>query len=142
VIRLIGWLTTDMRAAAQARRFVSLPCADLSPTAQGEVLLLTSELVSNAVAHGSGSPRLDVRVDGEHVTVGVTDCGGGTPAPSPRFDWPNGRNGLRLVQALADKWGVEYTPGQPGKRVWFDLTFAQEATPEQTRRPALRAAEA
>jgi anti-sigma regulatory factor (Ser/Thr protein kinase) len=106
------------------------------------VLLLTSELVSNAVVHGSGPPRLDVLVDGEHVTVGVTDGGDGTPAPSPRFDWPNGRNGLRLVQALADTWGVEYTPGQPGKRVWFDLTCAQEATPEETPRPAVQVAEA
>lgn len=142
MIRLIGWLPTDLTAAAQARRFVALPCAHLSPKARNEVLLLTTELVSNAVVHGAGPPRLDVSVDGDHVTVGVTDRGDGVPVPGPRFEWPNGRNGLRVVQSLADGWGVEPTPEQPGKRVWFDLICSDATLPESVLEPDLRVARA
>lgn len=142
MIRLIGWLATDLTAAAQARRFVALPCAQFPPKARSEVLLLTTELVSNAVVHGAGPPRLDVTVDGDHVTVGVTDRGAGVPVPGPRFEWPNGRNGLRVVQSLADGWGVEPTPEQPGKRVWFDLTFSHVSAPESVLEPDLRVAQA
>jgi anti-sigma regulatory factor (Ser/Thr protein kinase) len=131
LIRLVGWLTTDSTAPAQARRFVALPCAQLPTTALHEVLLLTTELVSNAVIHGAGPPRLDVRLDGGRVTVGVTDQGDGAPELAAGFDWPNGRNGLQLVQTLSEQWGVERSPERPGKRVWFEHVHTPAAFREE-----------
>jgi anti-sigma regulatory factor (Ser/Thr protein kinase) len=84
--------------------------------------LLVSELVANAIEHGSGIVLLVVARDGEGVRVYVDDE---NPVPpvvmEPRSLMEHGA-GMRLVAALADDWGVfSRGDGQPGKRVWFAL---------------------
>jgi PAS domain S-box-containing protein len=53
------------------------------------------------------------------VQVRVTDEALGFPVPQqPAPDRPRGR-GLRIVESLADAWGIEMRHGHTGKTVWF-----------------------
>lgn len=81
--------------------------------------LLVSELVANAVTHAETDVRLYLDLTPDRLRVEVRDGAEGQPrARHPRHDDPTGR-GLMIVEALADRWGVEPTP--PGKTVWFEL---------------------
>jgi anti-sigma regulatory factor (Ser/Thr protein kinase) len=99
---------------------------DLAPTA----ILLASELVTNAVVHGTGNPLVSAAVAEGSLEVGVTDRDPYFPAlaandgASSQVDVSTavpamGGRGLVLVRALADEWGVAALSG--GKQVWFRL---------------------
>ena len=81
--------------------------------------LMVSELVSNAVVHGSGPIQLEFLRAEDIVKATVTDRGAGRPElQDPRKDEPHGR-GILIVQSLALDWGVEDC--EVGKSVWFTL---------------------
>ena len=88
-------------------------------------MLLASELVTNSVRHsGSGVPgglvTVTVTTRGEDVRVEVTDCGGdGVPVLLPAAGAAEGSRGLRLVEALARRWGYERGGGLA--MTWFEL---------------------
>jgi anti-sigma regulatory factor (Ser/Thr protein kinase) len=93
----------------------------LSPDLDHTVSLLTSELVGNAVRHaGSLDPNerlvFHARLGEDHVRVEVADHGQGFD-PEIRHDTAG--FGLRLVDKLASRWGVERTAR--GCRVWFEV---------------------
>ena len=84
------------------------------------VVLLASELVANAVRHAEAD-RIAVRfsVVSDHVRVEVGDEGPGFDAQIPPHNpGPTGGWGLRLVDELADRWGVA---DSDGSRVWFEI---------------------
>ena len=84
------------------------------------IVLLTSELVANAVRHAEADPiAVRFAVILEHVRVEVGDDGPGFD-PEIRADEPGpaGGWGLRLVDELADRWGVA---DGDGSRVWFEI---------------------
>ena len=88
-----------------------------------DALILTSELVTNAIRHGRPAVTLAIQLEPSALTVVVTDTGPERPplVPStPHPDSPIGR-GLVIVDALATRWGVTPQPGSPGKAVWFVL---------------------
>jgi anti-sigma regulatory factor (Ser/Thr protein kinase) len=81
--------------------------------------LMVSELVSNAVVHGSSPIDLELWRAEDVVRATVTDRGAGRPVlRDPRKDEPHGR-GLLIVQSLAHDWGIETFDS--GKSVWFTL---------------------
>ncbi len=90
------------------------------------VVLLTSEVVTNAIRHG-GPYRAgeDVvvrigRTGDDAVRVEVQDRNLTMPARGDgSTDAPSGR-GVLLVEELARSWGV--TPDGTGKVVWFEVT--------------------
>lgn len=88
------------------------------------VVLLVSELVSNAVQHGGphgpdATVGIQIEARRDRVRVGVTDAGAGDPRLGDgAIDRPSGR-GLLLVEALASRWGCDRLP--VGKTVWFEL---------------------
>ena len=105
-----------------ARRFVLSEAAHLGlPTAIVESAeLLVSELASNAVVH-AGTP-LEVTVTGagpDGLLVEVRDGSVHQPVPRHYDDRASTGRGLRLLEELADTWGVTEAP--PGKTVWFRL---------------------
>jgi anti-sigma regulatory factor (Ser/Thr protein kinase) len=107
----------------QARHFVGGVLRDHGVRADDVVeaaLLLTSELVTNAVLHAAGAINVEVDIDLRGVRVEVADCSGEAPLPQPAdLDETSGR-GLHLVAELARAWGVEQTTRE-GKVVWFEL---------------------
>lgn len=115
-------------AAAEARARIRDAIADWGlPVDAGDALLLTSELVANAVVHGGGGAvTLSVRVAGGRLRVDVHDTSGDLPAPAgdPGAGAVSGR-GLMLVEALAEEWGSYRCPG--GKAVFFTLAPSGDA---------------
>lgn len=114
-------------AVAAARRFVRktldswpLPGRDDLVT---DAVLLTSELVTNAIVHAGTGVQLTCRLDGAAVEVSVLDRHPARIIPDPpsgpaEADRPSGR-GLLLPGALSSSWGVTYAPA--AKVVWFRL---------------------
>jgi serine phosphatase RsbU (regulator of sigma subunit)/anti-sigma regulatory factor (Ser/Thr protein kinase) len=114
-------------AAAAARRFVretlissGLPLDD---DAVSDAVLLTSELVTNAVVHAGTPVQLTCRINGTNIEVSVLDRHPARVIPDPPgatavVDRPSGR-GLLLPAALSASWGVTYAAS--AKAVWFRL---------------------
>ncbi len=120
--------TTD--SVPMARRFVRQQLRD-SECDVDTVILLVSEVVTNAVLHARSDIRVSVEVRGDIARVEVADS---SPA-SPRLhrfhvESATGR-GLRLVDQLATGWGVEAAPSGDGsgngKVVWFEVGAPSEA---------------
>ncbi len=132
------------RSVASARSFVR-------DTLQGwghadiidDAVVLTSELVTNAVVHaGTTADVLCLRLD-DGVRIEVADHyperevplqGSAVNMGSP--DREGGR-GLQLCAALAGRWGVEYTPTH--KQVWFQLHLPERPVGTRTAGPSLPA---
>ena len=114
-------------AAAAARRFVretiissGLP---VDEDAISDAVLLTSELVTNAVVHAGTPVQLTCRLNGTNIEVSVLDRHPARVIPDPPgatavVDRPSGR-GLLLPAALSASWGVTYAAS--AKAVWFRL---------------------
>jgi anti-sigma regulatory factor (Ser/Thr protein kinase) len=86
-----------------------------------DVALLVTELVTNVVDHVGGESvlTLQVALSDDLLRIAVADGSALQPVVRElRAENPRGR-GLRLVQAIADRWGTEEHSG--GKRVWFEL---------------------
>lgn len=82
-----------------------------------EVLLVTSELVTDAVSHGGNRLRLELTLAPSHLTLSVSD-GRNRQGPLPAAEArPDEAQGLAIVEAIADRWGVEH-PADGGTRVW------------------------
>ena len=109
--------TASIRVARQA----ILDMLDLDAATAEDVALLVSELVANAVLHGRTEFEATATSEDGVVRVDVTDH---SPAPpTMKFygaEAPTGR-GLRLVDKLANRWGVEPAEPGPGKTVWFEI---------------------
>ncbi|MEV7598825.1 ATP-binding protein [Kitasatospora sp. NPDC089797] len=99
-----------------------LPTVDAEQRAVAEdVLLMVSELVTNACLHAPGGPReLRLDWDGVRLRVEVRD-GSPVPARLRRGADPGspGGHGLRVVDRLARAWGCD--PEDGGKRVWLEV---------------------
>jgi anti-sigma regulatory factor (Ser/Thr protein kinase) len=103
-----------------ARDFVVSILADADlPTEQAE--LITSELATNAVVHGRTDFRLQVDRDIDSVRIAVFDEGGGWPCRRPPAGDSDGGRGLRIVDHVAERWGVTWS--DPGKIVWAELSL-------------------
>ncbi|MGW0873982.1 SpoIIE family protein phosphatase [Streptomyces sp. NPDC002740] len=132
------------RSVATARSFVR-------DTLQGwgfadiidDAVVLTSELVTNAVVHAGTHadvlclrsadgvrievsdryPEREIPLQGSLATMGSPDREGG--------------RGLQLCAAIAGRWGVEYTPTH--KQVWFQLDLPDRPVGTRTAGPSLPA---
>jgi anti-sigma regulatory factor (Ser/Thr protein kinase) len=105
-----------------ARRRLAAVCVGLPRDLVDTALLLTSELVTNAVKYGGDRIVLTVRDEPEVVTVEVYDDGPRTPRFGTGVTEAEGGRGLRLVERLADEWGMfGARSDRTGKSVWFTL---------------------
>ncbi|MEU7384470.1 MULTISPECIES: SpoIIE family protein phosphatase [unclassified Streptomyces] len=132
------------RSVATARSFVR-------DTLQGwgfgdivdDAVVLTSELVTNAVVHaGTAADVLCLRSD-DGVRIEVSDRYPERELPvqssAVNMGSPDreGGRGLQLCAALAGRWGVEYTPTH--KKVWFQLDMPERPVGTRTAGPCLPA---
>ncbi|MEV6296048.1 SpoIIE family protein phosphatase [Streptomyces sp. NPDC051896] len=132
------------RSVATARSFVR-------DTLQGwgfadivdDAVVLTSELVTNAVVHaGTHADVLCLRAE-DGVRIEVSDRYPerevplqNSPASMGSPDREGGR-GLQLCAALATRWGVDYSPTH--KNVWFQLNLPERPVGTRTAGPSLPA---
>jgi anti-sigma regulatory factor (Ser/Thr protein kinase) len=105
----------SLTAPAEARLYVrhQLPTGEVADAVE----LMVSELVTNAVIHaGSGvEMTLEELSDGARVEI----CDNSERLPESRDPSEAGGRGLLVVEALADRWGVQRFDG--GKAIWFEV---------------------
>ncbi|GHH87716.1 hypothetical protein GCM10018793_64650 [Streptomyces sulfonofaciens] len=130
------------RSVATARSFVrdTLQGWGLADIAD-DAVVLTSELVTNAVVHaGTSAEVLCLRApDGVRVEVADRYPEREVPVQHAPVDMGSpdseGGRGLQLCAALATRWGVEYSPTH--KQVWFQLTSPERPVGARTAGPPL-----
>lgn len=122
-------------SVGQARALVRVFGEGLPASMLDDAELLVSELVSNAVRHGGSSIRMSLVSQARSLTVSVFDAGADLPAMRLQEvdrTVASGR-GLRMVEQLADDWGVDVDDNGRGKAVWFRLAFVpRDSTDDST----------
>ena len=118
----------ELQSTTAARHFVTgvLDGAGAS-SRRDDAELLTSELVANAVLHARTAFRVAVDVDDRRLRVEVHDASSGTPVRRRPDARATGGRGVLIVDAVADRWGVD--PDVDGKVVWFELDASPTAEP-------------
>jgi anti-sigma regulatory factor (Ser/Thr protein kinase) len=116
-------------AAAQARDQVREAIrAWKVPVDPDIAVLLTSDLVTNAITHGDGpTVTLAIRCSRGHLRVDVYDSPRSRPAPADQPARAETGRGLILVATLSTEWGSFRTPA--GKTVYFTLAFQPDGAP-------------
>jgi anti-sigma regulatory factor (Ser/Thr protein kinase) len=85
-----------------------------------DIVLVVSELVTNALLHGHGTPVVRLLDGGDHVRVEV--CDDSPLLPVSHRVTPTSGLGLRVVEQLSTAWGASRR-GR-GKVVWCELPAA------------------
>ncbi|WP_431945300.1 SpoIIE family protein phosphatase [Actinacidiphila sp. bgisy167] len=117
--RVVSWdLPTDPAVVGRARELSSRQLADWG---LGELAftteLVVSELVTNAIRHGSGPIRLRLILE-RALICEVSDASSTSPhLRHPRTTDEGGR-GLFLISQFAQRWGTRYT--DDGKIIWAE----------------------
>lgn len=112
-------------SVAEIRAFTRRATSALDPAVQDDVVLMVSELATNALLHAEGG--IDVAIDctDQALQVSVTDGGNGIPVLQPAdLLRPFGR-GLRIVDELSDDWGSSRSD-VGGTVVWFRLNLDRQ----------------
>ncbi len=99
-----------------------------------DVLLMLTELVTNALAHGEGRVFVSLTWDGAHDQLVCAVGDGGDGQGIPRVNATNAASrhsddelaesgrGLTIVSTLSTDWGVTPGPDGIGKAIWFCWT--------------------
>jgi anti-sigma regulatory factor (Ser/Thr protein kinase) len=121
-VRALYKIEAQAEGPSQARRIIAEELsALLSPSDLDDMKLMVSELVTNGIVHGRHEDNipvmLDLCVNGD-IRCAVLDHGPGFAErvrESERRGWGWG---LRLVELLSDRWGMQCSPRRT--EVWFE----------------------
>ena len=113
-------LRAEDTAPRTARAAVASWLSDISSATRDAIMLVVSELVTNAVTHARSSCRIRLSLNVATLRIDVLDAGAGTPEPQPPSETEEHGRGLYMVDAVTTAWGLEDVPGQ-GKLVWAEL---------------------
>jgi Histidine kinase-like ATPase domain len=135
-VLLVGQLVADRAEAGTLRRTLP-PTAESASVARWLVTnlvrdlvdqdtldtaaLLSTELVSNAIRQSREELVLMVRLAAGRMRVGVSDSSHRRPQLVHVGSRDTSGRGLYLVEAMADRWGVDPDERGLGKTVWFEL---------------------
>jgi anti-sigma regulatory factor (Ser/Thr protein kinase) len=133
-------LPRNPSSVATARRFIAARASAWSfpEPASEQLVLIGSELVTNAVLHARTELTLTLELRGDRVRISVQDR---SQAPATlrhyRADALTGR-GLGVVAALSDTWGI--SAASDGKVVWAELAADGDHDAATAHPPDLREA--
>ncbi len=128
-------LAAGPAAAAAARSQVRAAiCAWDIPVDLDVAVLLTSELVTNAIRHEAGkSVMLTITCICGQLRVDVRDTSCSVPVLKEAPAEAEAGRGLMLVASLSTDWGFHRAPA--GKAVYFTLAFEADLDERDDRRP-------
>jgi anti-sigma regulatory factor (Ser/Thr protein kinase) len=118
-------LMAEPLAAREARTWLSeLASGHVDTTRRGDLELVVTEVVTNAVRHGTpgGEVLLAATPKPEFLCVQVTDEGPGlVPRPGAMASDEHGGFGLFIIEQLTRRWGI--TRENHRTRVWFEFDY-------------------
>ena len=129
------------KAAGHARRALAERLSAALPAhVLGDLQLLVTEIVANAVRHGGvgedGTIDLRVIVADERVRVEMRDTG---IQADPHLRTPDigggGGFGMLLVSRMSERWGVDH---EPNVVMWFELALARADATQAATEPEAR----
>ncbi|MBA2944746.1 SpoIIE family protein phosphatase [Streptomyces himalayensis] len=126
----VGWTVWRLPdAVMHARRFTARTMRSWNLAEEADVVLLVvSELVTNALVHTHGAVRLDLTLAADRLRVAVSDSSPRAPAKPVIVDWEaTGGRGLLLVEAMSAGWGS--VPVSGGKQVWSEIVVPPHEPP-------------
>ena len=88
--------------------------------------LVISEVVTNALLHGTAPRTLTVEVRADSVRIEVADGSPVLPRVHGFASTASTGRGLRLLNSLASRWGADPDPDD-GKVVWFEVGRVDDA---------------
>ena len=112
-------LPKEAGAARTARRSVDSWLENASPRTRGDAQSIVTELVASAAEFGRPPIWVTLERKPSHWLLQVTDAGAIERAGRGRR-LPNAGWGFRIVDVLAESWGIE----DHGSRVWCRLPNA------------------
>ena len=116
-------------APKAARDVVAAVAAGIPENALGAARVLTSELVTSSVVHGTARPGdtvgLTVDVNGDRLRVEVAERPFGPPE-TKTFGPPGSAYGLAIVEGLASRWGTRRENGR--NITWFEVDLPARGT--------------
>lgn len=129
-------LTREPAAAAEARSQIRAAIGDWKVPVDSDIaILLTSDLVTNAILHGDGETiTLAIRCARGHLRIDVYDRSRYVPAAADKPGDAQAASGLVLVAALSADWGSFRTPA--GKAMYFTLALQPDPLSGGDRAPA------
>ncbi|MFF6879344.1 SpoIIE family protein phosphatase [Streptomyces sp. NPDC012474] len=113
------------QAVGHARRFARRTLRSWGVTAEYDaVLLVVSELVTNALVHTDGKVRMDLTLVNNRLRVAIADASPRSPVRPSSIGWEaTGGRGVLLVEAVSATWGT--LPVSGGKQVWAELVLGR-----------------
>jgi anti-sigma regulatory factor (Ser/Thr protein kinase) len=130
----------ESSAARGARRAIEPLVSDPDDPISEDVRLVTSELVTNVVLHTADGgalrawdpkPAVPLRIEVEDQDIAARDVVVRDAAARAADDGPRvGGRGLRIVDDLADDWGIIAT--ETGKVVWAEFNRPTDGAPGST----------
>jgi anti-sigma regulatory factor (Ser/Thr protein kinase) len=120
---------------ATARRFTESRLAEWGIGSVSEaVVLVVSELATNAMIHGHAKAELRLILDGSVLRVEVRDSSTTVPQVKEYSETATTGRGMVIVQALSSSWGANVGAG--GKVVWCELDTGHAREPSQSKASA------
>jgi CheY-like chemotaxis protein/anti-sigma regulatory factor (Ser/Thr protein kinase) len=112
-------LPPDPSSSRTARTLLREALGEVGDDVLFALELLVSEVVTNALTHAAGAPRIEAQLTPETIRVAVFDTAPELPAHRVPDEHRPGGRGLHLLDLVASRWGAE--PTDEGKVVWFEL---------------------
>ncbi len=114
-------LEPNIGSVAHARRFVAETLRGWSqePELVSDAVLITSELVTNAIVHGEPPVRLRLLAVDQDITLEVDDSDSAMPRKVHDDPGAIDGRGLAIVAQLSSRWAAR--PNGRGKTVWSTL---------------------
>ncbi|MFD3328357.1 ATP-binding protein [Streptomyces sp. NPDC058701] len=103
--------TTPATARHHVTELLRAAGASLDSVTAADALLVTSELVTNAMRHGGGITRFHAALIGDTLHLTVSDASPHHPALRPAARGRVGGFGWPLIQRLTDHVGITSLPG-------------------------------
>ncbi len=117
-------IEAELSSVAPARRWAreKFEAAGLEPDVRDLLVLLVSEVVTNAVEHAAPPLLLRIDVSADTTRVEVKDRARRLPILKDPEPTETGGRGIRFVHDLSTRWGTEPARGADGlKTVWFEV---------------------
>ena len=119
---------TSAPVLVQVRRWASRTLEGVDDAHLGDVLIVVTELVTNAYDHGGGPSEIRMGFTPRPCLVRV-EVDDGSPAhpvvANPSLTTPGGR-GMLIVEKLSAAWGVRERRDTGGKTVWAEIACDTE----------------